>query len=352
MIDNRKVLVCFNEPLRYYSNYLGKDFTHSEENIDLSESDFFRQIDSIKEILSRKFSGVDSLAIGGDIKKAYTKILEYSPDIIMNFVESIEGKANYESYVAGFYELLDIPYTGNTANCLGNCLIKSRTKNILKSHGIKSPGFMITSHKNIPEEKSITLRYPMIVKLLKEDASIGISEFSVVHDYQELRKRINYLFNHFKQDLIIEEYIEGRELNVSVLGDRILPISEITFDGLPKGLPKIVTYEAKWSPESVYYKNTVPKCPAPLPDQLKERIEKIAYSAFCAMDCRDYARVDIRLSRKNVPYVIEINPNPDISPDSGFIRSAAAVGISYEEVLYTICNFATKRIKNDTPIAV
>ena len=131
-----------------------------------------------------------------------------------------------------------------------------------------------------------------------------------------------------------------------------MPISEIRFDGLPDELPKIITYEAKWSPESVYYKNTVPTCPAPLDDLLKEKIEKMAKEAFDALDCRDYARVDIRLNAKNIPYVIEVNPNPDISPDAGFIRSAGTAGISYEEVLYKLTNMALTRRQYDTQAAI
>jgi D-alanine-D-alanine ligase len=166
-----------------------------------------------------------------------------------------------------------------------------------------------------------------------------------------MKERLEYLFENFKQEVLIEEYIEGRELNVAILGDQILPISEIRFDGLPDDLPKIVTYEAKWSPDSVYYQNTVPKCPAQLDEKLKLKIEKMARQAFEAMDCRDYARVDIRLNNKNVPYVIEVNPNPDISPDAGFVRSANTTGISYDELLFRISTFALKRITYDTQAA-
>ena len=142
----------------------------------------------------------------------------------------------------------------------------------------------------------------------------------------------------------------GRELNCAVLGGKPLPISEIDFTGLPEGLPKIVTYDGKWMEDSVYYENTKPVCPAELNEDLKKNIEEIALQAFEAMNCRDYARVDIRLDKNNNPFVIEVNPNPDISTDSGFVRAAAAAGISYSGLLSTIAEFALNRKKNDSQI--
>lgn len=346
-----KVLICFNEPIRYYDNYLGKDFSHTDDNVDLSEREFMNQITSIKKSLLKKYISVETLAVNSDIKGAMKKILNYSPDLIFNFVESVEGNSNFESYIAGLFDLLEIPYTGNGPISLGNCLIKSRTKQILQSHGVRTPKHMIAHLNDYPVKNNFLLKFPVILKLAREDASIGISEFSVVNNFDSLKERLEYLFTSFKQEVIIEEYIDGRELNVAILGDQILPISEIRFDGLPEEFPKIVTYEAKWSPESVYYKNTVPRCPAPLDDPLKQKIEKMALEAFEALECRDYARVDIRLNQRNVPFVIEVNPNPDISPDTGFVRSAAAAGIGYDELLFKISTFALKRIKYDTQAA-
>jgi D-alanine-D-alanine ligase len=171
----------------------------------------------------------------------------------------------------------------------------------------------------------------------------------VVKNYTELRKQFSFLVETYKQDVILEEYIPGRELNVAILGGKPLPISEISFTGLPEDLPNIVTYDGKWTDGSVYYNHTKPVCPAPLNEKLKKKIESTALLAYNAMNCRDYSRVDIRLSNDGIPYVIEVNPNPDISSDSGFARAAAAEGISYDELLYTIANFAlTRKKKNDS----
>jgi len=183
---------------------------------------------------------------------------------------------------------------------------------------------------------------------MSEDASIGISEYSVVNNPEDLKKQFDFLVTTYKQDVIVEEYIDGRELNVAILGDTILPISEIDFTSLPEGFPKIVTYDSKWIAESVYFEHTKPKCPADLDKKLKKKVETISREAFLALGCRDYARVDIRVNKSGNPYVIEVNPNPDISEDSGFARAALAKGLSYADLLYTIANFALTRKKNDT----
>ena len=347
----QKILICYNEPVRYYDNYLGKDIADTKDDTDLSEREFLKQIERIKNSLSKKYMNVETLAINRDMKSAIKKILNYSPDVIFNFVESVEGNSNLESYVAGMFDILGIPYTGNGPISLGNCLIKSRTKQILQSHGIRTPKHSIIRLNELPDKNEFKLKFPVILKLAREDASIGISEDSVVNNFAALNERLKYLFSNFTQDVLIEEYIDGRELNVAILGDRILPISEIRFDGLPELFPKIVTYEAKWSPDSVYFKNTVPVCPAVIEESVKQKVEKMAKEAFEALECRDYARVDIRLNHKNVPYVIEINPNPDISPDTGFVRSACAAGITYEELLFKISKLALKRMKYDSQIA-
>ena len=352
MMIDQKILICFNEPTRYYNNYIGKDTADSNEDIDLSEREFMQQIDNIKNVLSKKFVSVETLSVNRNIKAVIKKLTQYAPDAILNFVESVEGNSNMESYIAGIFELYEIPYTGNSAVTLGNCLNKVRTKQILQSHRIRMPKHYIAGINQYPSSKKLKLKFPVILKLAREDASIGISEFSVAHDYESVINRVKYLFKTYNQEVVIEEYIEGRELNVAILGDRILPISEIRFDGLPDDLPKIITYEAKWSPESVYYKNTIPKCPANLKKNVKEKVEKTAMAAFEAMDCRDYVRVDIRLNSKNVPYVIEVNPNPDISPDAGFVRSAGIAGISYNGLLINLTNMALKRRQYDTQAAI
>ncbi|MHB8578352.1 MAG: D-alanine--D-alanine ligase family protein [Ignavibacteriaceae bacterium] len=348
MKTNAKILICYNAPVSVFSIYNGKPNENEFTPKDLSENGFIKEISLIKNSLSKFFSEVKAIAIDRNLERTINFINNYNPDIIFNFVESVEGIASYEYCMAGLFQLLGFNFTGNLPATLGNCLNKSRTKKILSSFGISTPNS--TTLKPFEELSDIKfdLNFPVILKLLKEDASIGISEFSVVEDLVDLKKHLNFLWETYNQEIIVEEYIDGREFNAAVLGDIVLPISEINFDGLPVDLPKIVTYEGKWIEESVYYQNTKPECPAKINKNLKSKIEKTALLAFNAMGCRDYARIDLRIDINGNPFVIEVNPNPDISTDSGFARASAAFGISYPELLRRIANFALTREKNDS----
>lgn len=347
MKTQAKILVCYNSPVSVFSIYNGKPADHSSNSKDLSEHSFSSQILEIEKTLSSFYTEVKSLAVDKNVQKSIDEITSYHPDAILNFVESIEGITFHEYCMAGLYELLGYHYTGNIPSTLGNCLNKERAKEILYSNGIKTPRAITLSPKSKFTKKDINLNYPLILKLVDEDASIGISENSVVNNYRELRIHFSFLTETYKKNLIVEEYIVGRELNCAVLGGKPLPISEIDFTGLPENLPKIVTYDGKWIEGSTYYNYTKPVCPAKLDAEIKNSIEEIARLAFSVLNCRDYARVDIRLSNDGTPYVIEVNPNPDVSSDSGFARAAAASGKSYPELLNSIINFALQRKYND-----
>ncbi|HUX61921.1 MAG TPA: ATP-grasp domain-containing protein [Ignavibacteriaceae bacterium] len=345
---NSKILVCYNAPVSVFSIYNGKPNVNEFTSNDLSENGFINEISVIKNNLSVFFTEVKAIPIDRNVEHTIGSINEYNPDIIFNFVESVEGIASYEFCMAGLYQLLGYNFTGNLPATLGNCLNKSRTKNILASFGISTPKSTTLKPFQQLSENNFDLSFPVILKLLKEDASIGISELSVVENINSLKKHLNFLWDTYNQEVIVEEYINGRELNAAVLGDSVLPISEINFDGLPDDLPKIVTYEGKWIEKSVYYKHTKPVCPARLNKDLKNKIEKTALLAFEAMGCRDYARIDFRIDKNGNPFVIEVNPNPDISTDSGFARASASAGIPYPELLKRIADFALTRENNDS----
>jgi len=345
MKTDAKILICYNAPVSIFSVYNGKVPDKSTEANDLSEKSFLKELNKINSSLAKYFTQVDTLAIDMNIQKTIDGINSVKPDAIFNFVESVEGITAYEYCIAGLFELLGFSYTGSVPSSLGNCLNKDRTKNILTSFGIRTPKFLTFKPKQRFTKKDIDLRYPIILKLLREDASIGISEYSVVQNYTELNKQFKFLAETYKQEIILEEYIKGREINVAILGNEALPVSEIIFDGLPKGYPKIVTYDGKWIEDSTYYNYTNPVCPADLDDKVRDKIFSIAKDSFKALNCRDYARVDIRLDGKNNPYVIEVNPNPDLSTDSGFSRSAKVGGLNHQELLFTIADYALQRKK-------
>lgn len=349
MIQDVKILLCYNAPVSVFSVYNGKSSNEETKGKDLSEKSFINELNKIQKSLSKYFKEVNSLAVDRDVKKTISSINSFCPDLIYNFVESVGGISSYEWCMSGLFQLLGFEFTGCTPITLGNCLNKERTKSILKARNILTPANITLKPGSKFTAGDITLNYPIILKLNTEDASIGISEYSVVNNYRELRKHFRFLAGTYDQDIILEEYIKGRELNVAILGNKILPVSEIKFTGLPGGLPNIVTYESKWIEGSTYYNNTKPVVPAKLNERTKKRIEKVAWAAYEALNCRDYARIDIRLNNSGIPFVIEVNPNPDISSDSGFARAADADGITHDELLYTIANFALNRKrKNDT----
>jgi D-alanine-D-alanine ligase len=217
---------------------------------------------------------------------------------------------------------------------------------MLNAIGIKTPKFAIV--KKVEGKYAKGLKYPIIVKPAFEDASVGIDNDSIVENVKQLNKRVDYVLDNFFQPALIEEFIDGRELNVAVMGGKnpsTLPISEIDFKEMPDYLYNIVSYQAKWDPHNIAYHKTIPVCPAKLPKRVENRAFAIALKAFHAMGCRDYARIDMRLDKHNDLYALEVNPNPDLTESAGFMRSAEAAGYSYEQTLMKIINFAWSRRK-------
>lgn len=288
------------------------------------------------------------LNINDDIQNIVKDVKKNKPDIIFNFVEIYKENPRLEMNVVGLLELLKIPYTGAPPLALANCQNKDLSKKLLQNAGIKTPDFILFNSQENSYRHN--LNYPLIVKPAFEDASVGIDNRSVVRNNKELKSRIEYLFLQFSQPCLVEEYIEGRELNAAILGDKepqVLPISEIDFSKMPDYLHNIVSFQAKWDPNHESFHKTIPICPAKLPKDLEASVNEISLKAFKIMGCRDYARVDIRLSEDNKIYVLEVNPNPDLSICSGFARSAEASGLSYSQTLKKIVEFAWERRADD-----
>ena len=227
--------------------------------------------------------------------------------------------------VAGLLELMGIPYTGSDPFALGLALNKFHVKQILRSAGIPTArGLSALSGQKLTIPRG--MRFPMIVKPARQDASLGINSNSVCHTPEQLEKQILYIHEVYEQEALVEEYLDGREFNVSVIGDRnpeVLAISEIDFAGLPEDEPRIVSYRAKWDEESPMYSSTVPICPANLTKRLENRIRDIAIRSYQCIGCRDYARVDMRTDARGSLYVLEVNPNPRYFAE-GRIRQSCA----------------------------
>lgn len=345
-----KVAVVFNEA---YPELLDEYQTESKNDLgftpyfDLNECDPIAEFEAIADALRK--SGFESyiLNILDDVNIFLEDIKKNKPDVIFNLVEIYKDIAKLEMSFAGLLELLKVPYTGAPPIALGTSQNKALTKQILQSVDIRTPKFkLIKSPKKIYR---LGIKYPIIIKPALEDASVGIENSSIVTNHRDLKKRIEHILEEYYQPALCEEFIDGRELNVAVLGDKklkVLPISEITFNKMPDHLYNIVSYQAKWEPLHEAYHKTIPKCPARLPKKIDEEANRIAVQAFRTIGCRDYARVDMRLSHDKKLYVLEVNPNPDLTEDAGFMRSAKYAGYSYKKALKTIVSLAAKRKRN------
>lgn len=282
-----------------------------------------------------------------DVEGFIKAVKAESADIIFNLCEGAMGKSVFEMNVAAILELLSFKFTGSGPLTLGLALNKARAKDALFANNIPTALYLVL--KEAPSRLAIDLRFPLIVKPIQEDASIGIDENAVVQDMTALKKRVDYVINNHRQPALAEEYIDGREFNVAVMGNsrpKALPVSEIDFSQLSENNPKICTYEAKWATDSPIYLKTPPVCPADISKELEQELFNIAVKAYNALGCRDYARVDMRMGEDGIPKVLEVNPNPDISPNAGFARSAAAYGLGYSELILEIARMAHNRYQD------
>jgi len=344
-----KIAIVFNEPQPEYYIKSAEGEEKKADFVPYFEVDNITPIEEY-EIMAQKLnkSGVNAytLNIKDDIQSILKDIKKNKPDVIFNFIEIYKEDPRYEMNIVGMLELLKIPFTGAPSITLANCQSKFFTKRLLNAFGIKTPKFVII--KKIPKHFRHRLKYPLIIKPAFEDASVGIENESIVENVEKLKERTEYILKSFAQPALVEEFIEGRELNVAVLGDHepaALPISEIDFTEMPDHLHNIVSYQAKWDPHHEAYHKTIPICPAKIPKRIENKAKEIALKAFKAMGCRDYARVDMRLSKDNHLFVLEVNPNPDLTEGAGFMRSAEASGLSYVDILKKIIDLALERKK-------
>ena len=216
-----------------------------------------------------------ALNIKDNVQSFLKNIKKNKPDVIFNFIEVYKEDARHEMNIVGMLELLKIPFTGAPSITLANCQSKIFTKKLLNTFGIKTPRFTII--KKIPKHYRHRLKYPLIIKPAYEDASVGIENESIVENVEKLKERTEYILKFFVQPALVEEFIEGRELNVAIIGDQepvALPISEIDFTQMPDHLHNIVSYQAKWNPHHEAYHKTIPICPAKLPKRTERKASK------------------------------------------------------------------------------
>jgi D-alanine-D-alanine ligase len=285
---------------------------------------------------------------GGDVTDAVGALRREQPDLVFNIAESFAGKSALESSVAGLLNLLDLRYTGSSPAGLLLAGDKSLTKKVLMAHGIQTPQAATVFRGALDFAGELT--FPVIVKPPQEDASLGISAASVVHGIKELLERIHALQAEYRQPVLVEQFIEGREFYVGVLGNanaEALPVIEMDFTGFPEGKPRIASWEAKWGDDGdgsgAEYAGTRSIFPVSLDAELEARMKAVALEAFHALRLRDYGRIDLRVSPSGEIYVIEVNPNCYLERESEFARAAREHGLSYPELCGRIMELAMAR---------
>lgn len=274
-----------------------------------------------------------------------------SADLMFNLTESFAGDDTKEMNVAAYLDLLELPYTGAGPHAHFLAQDKAIAKKMFAFHGIRTPYFATAYRGTI--EHAHNIEFPLIVKPSSEDGSIGINQDAVVTSVKELMERVQYIQEEFDTPALIEEYIEGREIYAGILGSYentiALPLVELDFSRLPKGTPRIASYDAKFEKETDVYKLTKSAVASDLDEETAQRLTDTALAAYRAVKLRDYGRIDMRLSSKGDVYVIEANPNPWLASQQEFAMAAKASGRSYTQLIGEIVEMALRRYARTRP---
>jgi D-alanine-D-alanine ligase len=262
-------------------------------------------------------------------------------DLIFNLCEGVNGYARYEDFAVAALELTRVPFTGCPSWPVTICHRKHIANTLLAAAGVPVPPFMLARGITPPAG----LRYPVIVKPSGEDASVGIDAGAVCSTRKALRDRLARTLEQWNE-VLIQEYVAGREVNVGFVGRELLPISEISFDRMPEGTWPIVTYAAKWHTGSAEDIGTQPVCPAELAPELSRRVTQAARQAWETLaGSQGYGRVDLRITEQGEVSVLEVNPNPDLSSDAGLARMALSRGWSYGDLILKVVEEAVQRFE-------
>jgi D-alanine-D-alanine ligase len=288
------------------------------------------------------------LAIFDDLDLIQQKLQQFQPDLIFNLADQFNNNRAFDQNIVSFLAMRGVPFTGCGSTGLTLCKHKAISKKILGYHRIHTPEFItIARGKRIARPKR--LKFPIVVKPLKEEASLGIAQASFVETDDQFKERVQFIHDSYDNDVIAEEYIEGRELYVSLLGNHrldVYPIRELVFREVPPDEPKMATYKAKW--DEAYRKKWG------LENQFAEgldpaviaTIQKACKRIYHLLTIDGYARLDLRLTRDNKVYFIEANPNPILAEDEDFAQSAQKAGLTYPQLIERIIRLALKTVRD------
>jgi D-alanine-D-alanine ligase len=277
-------------------------------------------------------------------RESLIELARSQTDLLFNLVESFAGDDSQDTNIAGYLELLGRRFTGAGSSGLYLAQDKTLAKKIFTFHGIHTPYFTTVYRGRI--EHSHDIQFPVIVKPAREDGSIGIQFGAVCTSIKELMERIDYIHAEFDSPALIEEYIEGRELYVGVVGNekpQALPVVELDLSKLPEGTPKIAGSEVKWEEDTEAYKTTKPFFPEDLEEATVTRLQETAVQAFTALQLRDYGRIDFRLATDGTIHVLEVNPNPYLLSSAELAMAAKKSGRSYNALIAEIVDSAMGR---------
>ncbi len=334
-MKQQKILALVNETLVPPDDLAG----HSEKEIDEWKTEF-DVISTLREI----GHNVEVIGVSNDLTPVREAILQRQPDVAFNLLEEFHGVVTYDHAIVSYLELMRQPYTGCNPRGLILSKDKALSKKILSFHRIPSPHFAV-----FPLGRKVRrpqrLKFPIFVKSVSEDASLGISQASIVYDDAALAERVHFIHEHTQADALAEEYIEGRELYVGIIGNERMqsfPIWELLFTKNTSGTANIATRKVKWD-RQYQAKFGIETCMAEgLTEAQQQSIVKICKRVYRALDLSGYARMDLRMSADGGVYVLEANPNPNLSYGEDFAESAEKGGVSYEELLQKIVNLGQR----------
>ncbi|MGI8497768.1 MAG: D-alanine--D-alanine ligase family protein [Gemmatimonadaceae bacterium] len=294
-------------------------------------------VEAIEDVLQLEGNQVVRIPVNPD-GRWVERLRRGKLDLAFNLCEGIDGVAAAEPAVIAVLELLEIPFTGSSSWTTGLCLRKHLVNAMLDRASLPIPNFALV-------RRGAALRsvgFPAICKPAAEDASVGVEQRSVVRSMRALAARLSAMHERW-DEVIVQRYIDGREVNVGILGEEVLPIAEIQFGAMPKGMWRIVSYRSKWEAGSDEDAGAIPECPAALPPKLAAELRRIAVSAWRAVGGEGYGRVDFRIDNTGRPWLLEVNANPDIAPVAGLARMARVAGMDYGALVRTVCQLALTR---------
>ncbi len=285
------------------------------------------------------------LGVRSDLVVIRQAIDDWKPDLAFNLLEEFDGVATYDQNVVSYLELLGMPYTGCSPRGLMLARDKALSKQILTYHRIRVPEYAVFK-RGRKVRRPARLDFPLFVKSLVEEASLGISQASIVEDDAKLAERVAFIHDRIDTDALVEQYIAGRELYTGVLGNQrlqVFPIWELLFTKAPEEMPRIATRKVKWDYDYQKKYGIASGEAENLPDGVAERIVRMSKRIYRVLDISGYARIDMRLSREGELFVLEANPNPQLAYGEDFAESAEKAGLDYAELLQRILNLGLRR---------